>query len=75
MKIQNVTDDSFRKYGKVVKNIDFSGLISRIFSLIMPTIKKAAATVNVTAVLSFILVTQDLVTAIHLLYDVLHYLC
>jgi len=27
MKIQNVTDDSFRKYGRVVKNIDFSGLV------------------------------------------------
>ena len=57
MKIQNVTDDSFRKYGKVVKNIDFSGLISRDFSLTMPTIKKTATTLIVAAVLSFILVT------------------
>ena len=30
MKIQNVTDDSFRKYGKVVKNIDFSGLVQAL---------------------------------------------
>ncbi len=30
MKIQNVTDDSFRKYGRVVKNIDFSGLVQAL---------------------------------------------
>jgi len=30
MNIQNVTDDSFRKYGRVVKNIDFSGLVQAL---------------------------------------------
>ena len=27
MEIKKVTDSAFRKYGKVVENIDFSGLI------------------------------------------------
>ena len=27
MKIQNVTDDSFRKYGKVLEGYDFTALI------------------------------------------------
>ena len=27
MEIKKVTDPAFRKYGKVVENIDFSGLI------------------------------------------------
>lgn len=30
MNIQNVTDDSFRKYGRIVKNIDFSGLVQAL---------------------------------------------
>lgn len=30
MKILRVTDDSFKKYGKVVKNVDFSGLVEEL---------------------------------------------
>ena len=30
MNLQKVTDDSFRKYGRIVKNIDFSGLVQAL---------------------------------------------
>lgn len=30
MKIYNVTDEQFKKYGKVVKGIDFSGLVAKL---------------------------------------------
>ena len=30
MKIYSVTDERFKKYGKVVKDIDFSGLVKAL---------------------------------------------
>ena len=30
MKIQNVAEDSFRKYGKVLKGYDFSGIMKEM---------------------------------------------
>ena len=30
MNIQKVTDPSFGKYGKIIKNIDFSGLVQAL---------------------------------------------
>ena len=36
MKIQKVTDAAFRKYGKVVQNVDFSGLVEALKSTPLP---------------------------------------
>ena len=36
MKIQKVTDAAFRKYGKVVQNVDFSGLVDALKSTPLP---------------------------------------
>ena len=30
MKVYNVTDERFKKYGKIVKGIDFSGLVKAL---------------------------------------------
>ena len=36
MKIQNVTDDSFRKYGKVLEGYDFTGLLKEMKHMPVP---------------------------------------
>ena len=36
MKIQNVTDAAFKKYGRVVKNVDVSGLVEALASTPLP---------------------------------------
>ena len=36
MKIQNVTDAAFKKYGRVVKNVDVSGLVEPLASTLLP---------------------------------------
>ena len=36
MKIQNVTDSSFRKYGKVLEGYDFSGLLKEMKHMPVP---------------------------------------